>query len=580
MYNKNLKSLEKVNKKLAHKVKNTSLEEAAKHVGAIKSEKSEYLLICDNNYVDDTPSPLEAAKSIYEEQIKSAQTMHDFIVIFGLGIGNLLDYVFNKSISNLIIYEPNLNILRFVMEYVDLSKYFDSKRCFITDNISDCANYIEEKYLLEDKLEFVYLKNYVTKHPSEFTLLTEKIYEACHRKIIDMNTIKVHAKTWVENTFHNIKHLPQQYPLSILENICKGKTALILGAGPSLKDNIESIKKNRNKFVIFTVHRTLETLRQYDIVPDFCIVVDTMWTADSFTKDMEYVKKIKFITDIKSDNFINTLPIETRFTYFSKTNTYAKELSTKMMGDLPLYETGGTSTICAYHCAFVMGFKNIIFAGIDLAFKDDVAYCDGKIAVANNQHSAKISGIVRETTKIKSVTGEYVDTREDYATFAKQFEILFAKDTKSNIFNLTTFGAYIKGMKYISLENILEQNNLSEENIDNIIQEKIQNSQKLQLKIQQKNQEILLNEKNKIIPILKEIDEWYEMYINHPSYFDYATKIITKITSSMILQEYIQIELLRFTKLVLSKDDGIKKAFLEELFMHIRNYAKILYNLI
>ena len=48
------------------------------------------------------------------------------------------------------------------------------------------------------------------------------------------------------------------YLLSDLENKYSGKTALILGAGPSLNDNIDKIKAKRESFVIFAVNKVVK----------------------------------------------------------------------------------------------------------------------------------------------------------------------------------------------------------------------------------------------------------------------------------------------------------------------------------
>ena len=70
------------------------------------------------------------------------------------------------------------------------------------------------------------------------------------------------------------------------------------------------------------------------------------------------------------------------------------------------------------------------------------------------------------------------------------------------------------------------------------------------------------------------------MYSEHPSFFDYAANILTKVTSTMILQEFIQIELIKFSKLVLSKEEQLKREFLHEIFKQMLSYDKNLYNLI
>lgn len=578
MFKKNLEAIRKVNKILAYKLEHVTLEEASRGLGAIKNEFGEYILTKDNKYIDDTPSPVASAKSVYDEQIKSATSRHDFIVIFGLGLGNLLDYAHMESVAQLVLYEPDINIIRFTCEYVDLSKYFKDGRLFITNNLVDCTNYIGEKYLIEDKIEFLFLKNYVLQKPSEFTILTERIFEICQEKIVDMNTIKKMSKVWINNTINSFINAKLRYPINLLENKFKGKTALILGAGPSLKDNIEKIKQNREKFVIFTVHRTLETLRKNGITPNFCVIVDANWVYASITQDADYLKEINFIADIKADYSIYTLPCKNLFTIFPTNSICAQKIATKMLGDIKLLEPAGTSTITAYKCAHLLGCKDFVFAGVDLAFKDDTAYCDDKIAVANNQTSVKIQNVVRETTEVKSITGKYVKTRLDYACFIKQFEKVFVKD-KTNVFNLSTFGAFINGMKYDSLENIISSQKPENVDAEKILNDFFDTTTFNPQTLLDKAKEVFDEEKTRIKPIIDEIDEWFEMYQEHPSFFDYATSIITKITSSMILSDYVQIEILRFTKLVLDKDEAKRKEFILDLFKHIKNFYKNLNNL-
>ena len=63
-------------------------------------------------------------------------------------------------------------------------------------------------------------------------------------------------------------------------------------------------------------------------------------------------------------------------------------------------------------------------------------------------------------------------TRNDYALFIKQFEETLKNNTHINIYNITSFGAKIEGMNYISLEQFLNKyNNTSisvEDDIDNV----------------------------------------------------------------------------------------------------------------
>ena len=511
---------------------------------------------------------------MYSEQIQRPLTRHDIIVIYGLGFGNLLDYVSEKSVSNIVLYEPDLEIIRFTMEYVDLTKYFDG-RLYLTNNLAECSNYIKNKYLIGDKIECLYIKNYLLYRPSEFSLLTKKIADDCHNKIIDINTISQMSKVWIENIFSKIRLNKNLIPLNLLKNCYKGKTALILGAGPSLKDNISKIKENRDKFVIFTIHRTLEVLQNNDIVPDFCVVTDAMYTNAYFPKlKEEYVKSLNLVLDIKSDKYTAKLPCKRSFIFFTNNSIFSEKMLINSSSIKDLLETVGTSTLSAYNCAKFLGCKNFIFTGVDLAFKDNTAYCDGKNVVTISQSEVKIQNISRHTTQVKSVTGDYVKTREDYASFISQFEAIFAKDQNPNIYNLTDFGAYIKGMKYDSLDNIIKYLKINKINAENVIEETLGQSHFSGQKFYQTMHNIFADEYKKTTPILKEAQDWLDMYSEHPQFYEYASTIITKITSTMMLEEYIQVELLEFLRLIYKDNESEKREFLIKLFTSIIQYGK------
>ena len=71
------------------------------------------------------------------------------------------------------------------------------------------------------------------------------------------------------------------YKLSDLYGSFIGQTALIIGAGPSLAENIQIIKENREKYVIFAVNKVLRTLIENGIFPDFVVCLDAKFVEKS-----------------------------------------------------------------------------------------------------------------------------------------------------------------------------------------------------------------------------------------------------------------------------------------------------------
>ena len=241
--------------------------------------------------------------------------------------------------------------------------------------------------------------------------------------------------------------------LSDLENKFIGQTALVVAAGPSLNENIEKIKANRDKFVIFAVNKVLRTLEANGITPDFAVCMDASAISATYTGLEDYCANINCISDLKSDATILTSPFKKHFLTFSETDFIVKKLI-NYNKNFKTYEFGGSATTMALVVASKLGFSKIICTGLDLAFKNDVMYSTGE--TVNKAPNGKIitGNSTKNLVKVKSVTGEMVSTRDDYAAFINHFETLIKDLNIKEVYNTTSFGAAIEGMKNVAFDNI------------------------------------------------------------------------------------------------------------------------------
>ena len=189
--------------------------------------------------------------------------------------------------------------MHFVLNNVDISEHLASGRVYITDNLKDLLNKLSATYINKDKVEVVYLKNYALVKSKELLELTQKVYETCKTKMVDVNTIARFSKKWLLNTLRNISTVNNSSVslLSDLENKFIGQTALVIAASPSLNENIEKIKANRDKFVIFAVNKVLRTLEANGIIPDFAVCLDASAISATYTGLEDYCAKINCISD-------------------------------------------------------------------------------------------------------------------------------------------------------------------------------------------------------------------------------------------------------------------------------------------
>ena len=117
------------------------------------------------------------------------------------------------------------------------------------------------------------------------------------------------------------------YHLSDLENKFIGQTAIVAAAGPSLADNLEKIKANRDKLVIFAVNKSVKYLFDNDITPDFVVCMDAKNMQNTLGELSHRLGNSNCIMDLRTDSDVTKLGFHKFFYNYSNTDFFAKQLS-------------------------------------------------------------------------------------------------------------------------------------------------------------------------------------------------------------------------------------------------------------
>ena len=538
MFDKNIEFID--NLALKRRLMRISPIESKMGISYCVTPSNDYVLLKNDIPADDLNNPREAVKKNLKNNIKSEMKSNDFIINFGIGLGYLLDETFNTYPSKILIYEPDLNLLHFVLHNVDISEHLSSGRVFITNDLDELINKLSTSFLSKDKVEIVYLQNYATLKNQELLLLTQRVYDTCKSKIVDINTITRFSKQWLNNSLDNIKFIKEKsaYLLSDLENKFAGQTALILAPGPSLKDNIEKVKENRNKFVIFAVNKVAKYLAENNIIPDFLVCLDAGnmdWTLSGLDN---YLAQVNCIMDIRSDKSLFSKNFKKIFINFSETDFLMKKMQ-KYNDMIKPYEIGGTAASLALVSAIKMGFSKIVLSGLDLAFKDGLIYSYGEMMNRISPEQIIVDKIKKNIVQVKSVNGRMVSTREDYEAFIYHFASLIKELEYSEIYNTTSFGAMIPGVKTANFDDLIPTSNSSTNQLDFV--------EPFNLKLEDFMQDEFLNINNIISKISKNV---------------FSPELISSIIKSALIYEYMQAKIL----IVLQKnfDEELAENFITE----------------
>ena len=269
LFNKNLFALYQ---------KNPSLTECLKkyiptEIPELIKENNCYNLKYRGNYIHNQSNPLGEAKEIFSLATNEPVAIH---LIYGIGLGYLFQYACLNSKGTVILYEPDLNILWTTFTLVDFSDNILKDNVYITNDLDSASEAIYKKSNIQNTPQMLSLPSARTNDPEKFDNLVRTLQEIVGAFSMDLKFTKERFYPALKMLLQNIPSLINEAPLAKLKDSCKNQTAVIVSAGPTLDRNIETLKKYRDRFMLFTVGTAVKTLYKTKKAVHF-------WGCPSFT---------------------------------------------------------------------------------------------------------------------------------------------------------------------------------------------------------------------------------------------------------------------------------------------------------
>lgn len=406
----NIEQIKQYDKNLANEILMFNLEKS--NIQLAQNENNEYNLIFNSTPVHSTISAIDEAKKI-ASNIENKTNKNAIRIIYGLGLGYLADEFCNSISGKIIIFEPNIELLKYVFSIAKIDAIYNENLIICSDRETfekHIQNFVNENTILSISFLNFYKNNYL----DDIKYILNLAQKIQGELIANKNTFLKRAPRVFSHTIYNLKCIFSSPNISDIKDIYKGKTAIILCAGPSLKKNIETIKNNQNKFVIFALNPTLKLLKENDISPDFIVNIENTDTSAQFsTID---ISKHYCIFEAFCSYTVSKMQTRKTFNYISNNNFFNFWVRDclKLNDDL---ESFGTVSYTALKSAFIMGFEKIILVGQDLAYSDGDCY-------SKECHFSQLQCVYDETEK------KYKIVAKDFEKFAQAF-IVGQMDLKS-----------------------------------------------------------------------------------------------------------------------------------------------------
>lgn len=409
-------------------------------------------------YLHSKYDPVREAESIVDKLVEQEAILEDTqIVFYGLGLGYHIEaFIKRFPETAFIIIEPSVELLSIFLER-KLLKNLALKNLKLIQCGNDGENLFNQIIQTKDK------HLVICEHP-----VYPKIFKQDYQGFLDnfktiikkqrssLLTNYAYKKRWVINSVNNFKFVLTTPNILMGNNdLFKGKTAILVAAGPSLDYEIDNLRRIKEEGLayIFAVGSAINSLIENDIYPD------AMCTYDPQGVNQQVFKKL-------NERGVNTIPMifgssvgfETlqqysgpKFHMITSQDTVSKYfLKDKNYQELVVVKDAPSIAVLTLELLEKMEFDKIVLVGQNLGFKGDTYYASG-IDYGANPASLKSASMI----EVIDVDGNKMLTNEALNQMKLELEARIAT-FGTPVINTTIGGAAIKGTSFEKLDKVID----------------------------------------------------------------------------------------------------------------------------
>jgi hypothetical protein len=390
-------------------------------------------------------------------------------LLLGLGLGYLLEATYKRSPGVIVIYEPHLPVLKFVLDNVDLSEYLGQRRVRLVTSVPTMLEILTPLLVCFEPIDFLSSGGYALLMKDSVVGLMHQLANLVEDRKRDYRTARYFHNMWIKQFFENVPYAAECFDMNALVGKGKGKPALVISRGPSLDAALPYIKQLENQAVLVAVGGALSHLYKAGITPDFATFLDSRGMKEQlFGLPQSYLDKIVFLMSgfTQPICYEQDVAAKIRFT-LQADRPYAEWLSKKepRIHDMKLLDGCGTVSHISLQTAMLMDCDPVVLIGQDLAFPNNKVYAGGVDLKTNGKNVMTLDA--REDlftgpcamTTIEGQNGETLQTLAAFKGFVRYFEKTAHANAKKGkpqkLYNASLGGAKIDGYELRAMESFV-----------------------------------------------------------------------------------------------------------------------------
>ncbi len=416
-------------------------------VEVLRGKKGMDTLRCGGVLVHSLYDPRDEARRLVQPMVKSQD---ELIVVFGLGLGYHLECMAEKMEGvRLIVFEPSQEIYRAFCQKGHQSQV-PNDRLWVTTQVDAFHEFLSALYVynpLHPSMGLFFLPTYAKLFPGELACFRENLKRIVSRKATNCETVAQKKDLWFENFKGNIPHLLETPDITSLSGSFEGIPCFLVGAGPSLSQNVRFLKKAKGRALIFCANAALARLVQEGVQPDITGILEGI-DVNNHVQWGNGVAPSYLAIDAASHP--NHFAIEAKGRFVFHTQKWTADL----LGNDIFSPNGGHVTSAGFTIAAILGCNPIILVGQDLAFDGEKLHAEGTMGPAFVPEGSKLiplEGFDGKPVLSHHTMLSYLLWYEESASYLRR------KDPQRILLNATEGGAKTSGIPNVPLREAVEQ---------------------------------------------------------------------------------------------------------------------------
>lgn len=375
----------------------------------------------------------------------------DNILLFGLGNGAIARTILAQKDRNskVLIYEPSAQLFLYALQYIDMRDFFltpgvrviveglnEDMYSGVMEEMLTLDNYDSKAFVVAPKMEEFFL--------SSRKSFVERYLDGVGRMMSNRNTIRRFLHLSPFNQLHNLQYVEQYTTVPLLSYVWeKDVPIIVIGAGPSLEEEIDTLRNAGDSAFLFAVDSALPYLLREGVVPDayICIEADKplLFFEDERTKQIPLFCKV--------DTTHKLLDQHHGYKIFGRDEGFVSKFYQRYRIPESYYRYGGNGATSFFAVCKELGAKNVILIG------QDMTYGTNKASHAGGRDEGYVED---ERFLYKNNQGEVVQSRQDWHRFIQWYENAIPVVQFEHVINTSAKGVHIKGTEFMSLAQALE----------------------------------------------------------------------------------------------------------------------------